>query len=74
MNWNAQWVRDASVTVVDLAVTAALVTAAMLLHARWLAAVGGLWALLTLRQGYLAARERKRPTHAPNGTRRRPRS
>ncbi|MET8945414.1 hypothetical protein ABZX30_17975 [Streptomyces sp. NPDC004542] len=74
MNWNAQWVRDASVTVADLVITAALVMGAMLLHTRWLAAVGGLWALLTLRQGYLAARERKRPTRAPSRTRRRTRS
>ncbi|MER6334282.1 hypothetical protein ABT298_34245 [Streptomyces sp. NPDC001034] len=55
-------------------VTAALITGAMLLHARWLAAVGDLGALLALRQGYLAARESKGPTHAPNGTRRRARS
>ncbi|MBW8090974.1 MULTISPECIES: hypothetical protein [Streptomyces] len=74
MNWNAQWVRDASVTVVDLVITAALVTGAMLLHARWLTAIGGLWALLTLRQGYLAARERKRSAHTPNRTRHRSRS
>jgi hypothetical protein len=73
MDRNAQWVRDASVTAVDLVVTAALFTGAALLHVRWLAAVGGLWALLTLRQGYLAARIRGRSARAPDGTRHRPR-
>ncbi|MFE5738677.1 hypothetical protein [Streptomyces celluloflavus] len=73
MDRNARWVRDASVTAVDLVVTAALLTGAALLHARWLAAVGVLWALLTLRQGYLAARVRGRPARAPDGTRHRPR-
>ncbi|MCB5908244.1 hypothetical protein [Streptomyces pinistramenti] len=74
MNRNAQWVRDASVTLMDAAVTAGLITGALLLRTRWLAAIGGVWAVLTLRQGYLAARARRRPTHPPNGTRHQPRS
>jgi hypothetical protein len=52
----APWVRDAWVTGVDLLITAALITASVLVHARWLAAVAGLWAVLALRQGYLAVR------------------
>ncbi|MDJ0341738.1 hypothetical protein QMK19_04460 [Streptomyces sp. H10-C2] len=55
----SRWLRDAWVTGADLLVTAALITAAVLVHSRWLAAVAGLWSALTLRQGYLAVRARR---------------
>jgi hypothetical protein len=55
----APWVHDAWVTGVDLLVTAALIAAGVLVHSRWLAGLAGLWAVLALRQGYLAVRSRR---------------
>ncbi|MEU6019623.1 hypothetical protein ABZ826_38410 [Streptomyces sp. NPDC047515] len=75
MYWNAQWVRDALVTGMDLVVTAGLITGAVLLHHRWLAAVGGVWAVLALRQGQLITRARRRSMrtlNSPSSTRDRP--
>ncbi|MGW4731199.1 hypothetical protein ACWEQC_18895 [Streptomyces shenzhenensis] len=71
MNGKARWVRDASVTAVDLVVTSGLITGAALLHDRRLAAIGGLWAVLTCRQGYLAARERGHMARSPDAPRHR---
>jgi hypothetical protein len=38
---------------------AALTAAALMTRIRWLAALAGLWAVLALRQGYLAVRTRR---------------
>ncbi|MFF0130340.1 hypothetical protein ACFYTG_32290 [Streptomyces mirabilis] len=54
------WVRDAWMTALDVLVTAVVVTGAMLLQVRWLAALGGVCAVLALRQGWLAVRAFRR--------------
>lgn len=50
---------DAWVAGGDLVLTASAMTGALLGHFLLLAAVAGLWAVLTLRQGYLAARSHR---------------
>lgn len=54
-----RWVRDAWAAGADLLVTATVMTGALLGHSRLLAAVAGLWAVLTLRQGCLVTRSRR---------------
>ncbi|ALV32246.1 hypothetical protein [Streptomyces sp. CdTB01] len=55
-----KWARDVWVTGLDVLVTAVVMTGAVLLQARWLAALAGLWAVLALRQGWLAVRAFRR--------------
>ncbi len=57
---SAQWVRDACVTGLDALVSALAVTGAVVLQARWMAAVAGVWSVLAVRQGWLTAREFRR--------------
>ncbi|NEA59649.1 hypothetical protein G3I60_37190 [Streptomyces sp. SID13666] len=54
-----RWVRDGWVAAADLLMTVCALTGALALHARGLAALAGLWAVLTLRQGWLAVRARR---------------
>ncbi|MFF0126206.1 hypothetical protein ACFYTG_10855 [Streptomyces mirabilis] len=61
MIWNSvQWVRDACMTGLDALVAALAVTGAVVLQARWMAAVAGVWSVLALRQGWLTVREFRR--------------
>ena len=53
------WARDAWVTAADVMMAAALTAAALMTRIRWLTALAGLWAVLALRQGYLAVRTRR---------------
>ncbi|WP_405521860.1 hypothetical protein OG426_01750 [Streptomyces canus] len=57
---SAEWVRDAWLNGLDAAVAVLAVTEAVVLQARWLAAVAGLWLVLALRQGRLAVRAFRR--------------
>ncbi|MCX4452359.1 hypothetical protein OOK58_09560 [Streptomyces sp. NBC_01728] len=57
---SAAWVPDALMAGVDVLVTAVAVAGAVVLQARWLAALAGVWAVVALRQGWLAARAFKR--------------
>jgi len=57
---SAEWVRDALITGVDVLVAALAATGAVVLQARWLAAVAGVWSVLALRQGWLAVRVLRR--------------
>ncbi|MFI6352223.1 hypothetical protein ACIBJF_06040 [Streptomyces sp. NPDC050743] len=47
-------------TGMDVLVAALAVTGALVLQARWLAAVAGVWSVLALRQGWLTVREFRR--------------
>ncbi|MDX3758023.1 hypothetical protein [Streptomyces sp. AK02-04a] len=61
MNWQvAAWVPDALMAGTDVVVTALTATGAVMPKARWLAAVAGVWAVLALRQGWLAVRAFRR--------------
>ncbi|MEV0743233.1 hypothetical protein AB0I51_46730 [Streptomyces sp. NPDC050549] len=55
-----EWVWDAWVTGLDVLVAVLAVMGAVVLQARWLAAVAGVWAVLALRQGWLAVRAFRR--------------
>ncbi|MGQ4480200.1 hypothetical protein [Streptomyces sp. SAS_276] len=55
-----EWVRDAWMTGLDVLAAAIAVTGGVVLKARWLAAVAGVWAVLALRQGWLAVRAFRR--------------
>ncbi|WP_019074971.1 hypothetical protein [Streptomyces hokutonensis] len=55
-----EWVWDAWVTSLDVLVAALAVTGAVVLQARWLAAIAGVWAVLAVRQGLLAVRAFRR--------------
>ncbi|WP_329530959.1 hypothetical protein OG568_08600 [Streptomyces sp. NBC_01450] len=44
----------------DVLVTAVAVTGAMVLQARWLAVVAGVWSVVALRQGWVAVRSFRR--------------
>lgn len=55
-----EWVWDAWVTGLDVLVAALAVTGGVVLQARWLAAIAGIWAVLALRQGLLAVRAFRR--------------
>jgi hypothetical protein len=61
VSWQvAAWVPDALTCGADVVVTAATASGAVTLQARWLAAVAGVWAVLALRQGWLAVRAFRR--------------
>lgn len=55
-----EWVRDAWTTGLDVLVAALAVAGAVVLQVRWMAAVAGVWAVLALRQGWLAVRAFRR--------------
>ncbi|WP_433456511.1 hypothetical protein ACQPXS_47080 (plasmid) [Streptomyces sp. CA-142005] len=56
MQRRSEWLRDAWVTGLDMLVVALTLTGTVLVRASWLAALAGVWAVLALRQGWLAVR------------------
>ncbi|MFF0125817.1 hypothetical protein ACFYTG_08860 [Streptomyces mirabilis] len=55
-----EWERDAWMTGLDVLAAVLAVTGAVAWQARWLAAIAGVWAVLALRQGWLAVRAFRR--------------
>ncbi|WP_020133885.1 hypothetical protein [Streptomyces sp. 351MFTsu5.1] len=50
------WVRDAWMAGLDVTATGVSLAGAVVLQVRWLAGLAGVWAVLALRQGWLAVR------------------